>query len=93
MAPKGFDSPGLIVCISCSFLLLGRAFIHSFSSWIDEDVFAKLIVAIQAERRNYMFLVAKLRQLSVLSRSFTSSHFPTKASWCTGPYMSPFGGI
>jgi hypothetical protein len=69
MAPKKFEIPYLIVWISCySSCLGGRAFIHSIASWIDNDSFAKMIVAIALYTRNYMFLVAKFGGLSLPSR-------------------------
>lgn len=37
---------------------LVRELIHSAASWIDDYAFVKMIVAIGAEHRNYMFLVA-----------------------------------
>ena len=45
-------------------LAWGRKLIHPVVSWIDDDAFDKVIVAIRAEHLNYMFLVAKSGELS-----------------------------
>ena len=59
-------------------LAWGRAFIHSAVLWIDDYAFANVIVAIRAERRNYMFLVASPENCHYLRDPATLEQYQTE---------------